>query len=728
MPAARGLVAIACVLAILSTPLSSGTPWTQVRRVPEGTGSTPDPGPDWKDLALRVELPGEGGVGGIVLLGGQAYVPYADAPGSGTGGVVRVDLDTGRREVVVEGPAFDTLASDGARLYGAGTSTVAAYDLPGGDPLWNWSWDTPSIDPNQAWCHALTLEESALTATCNEYHYRSDTQTYTDWNAVVARIDARDGDVAWTWSWDAASTVERAGLADPDAPGTPASTGALMFGAAVLGPRVMVSVRETRSPTATDPQMSGGATASRPLLVSLDKQSGQLTWTREGDWRSSVFANVSGGTGYRSVEGVTVGAPTGTPNVVFAKLGTLEALSAGSGEELWRKEIGRRDYDPASFAYAGLAFDGEAVYAASGQTLYRYGADGSGGWEANIPAGSGERLEEDLVVTASAVHAGGWSRATDTGAVYAFDKSTGDMLWRFPVGDPQQIAVSGEALAFVDITSDELVVLGRTGASPEPVAGTSTDYPGVGEEVRVDLGGSGAGLEGPVTRYKAIWGDGTETGWRTDPVLAHAYNQSGDVTARFVVGNDANQTASTTQTFHVGQAEPNLISTAFAPQNQDMTFGIIGIALALAGGLVGMARRRRRRNRLQQELDAVERLYEQTRDRPPECEAQLTERKAHARGLLADGDLTEEQLQIVEERIRDLRREVRTALLDDRFAFLPHGMVLRLEDMLADARINAWEREHFLKALDAEGTLTDEQKERVRNLIDDWFERDTGSS
>ncbi|HLE96734.1 MAG TPA: hypothetical protein VI997_05120, partial [Candidatus Thermoplasmatota archaeon] len=63
--------------------------------------------------------------------------------------------------------------------------------------------------------------------------------------------------------------------------------------------------------------------------------------------------------------------------------------------------------------------------------------------------------------------------------------------------------------------------------------------------------------------------------------------------------------------------------------------------------------------------------------------------------------------------------------LDERFQFLPLGMVEQLRDMLEDGRVTRWEREHFLTALERETTMHPEQKAAVRRLVDEWFERDS---
>lgn len=104
------------------------------------------------------------------------------------------------------------------------------------------------------------------------------------------------------------------------------------------------------------------------------------------------------------------------------------------------------------------------------------------------------------------------------------------------------------------------------------------------------------------------------------------------------------------------------------------------------------------------------------------------ERKAHCRGLLMDGKLDEAQFAVLESRVSELARDLRVSALDDRFDFLPYGLVKSLRDMLADGRVSAWERKHVVRALDEDDVLTKAQKKKVRDLVDGWFRRDAGTS
>lgn len=82
---------------------------------------------------------------------------------------------------------------------------------------------------------------------------------------------------------------------------------------------------------------------------------------------------------------------------------------------------------------------------------------------------------------------------------------------------------------------------------------------------------------------------------------------------------------------------------------------------------------------------------------------------------------------MLEKRLDELVGEVRLAGLDRRLYFLPYGMVLALQGMLKDGKVNSWEHHHFMQAVDADGTMNRDQKTKVRRIVDGWFATDSGT-
>lgn len=80
----------------------------------------------------------------------------------------------------------------------------------------------------------------------------------------------------------------------------------------------------------------------------------------------------------------------------------------------------------------------------------------------------------------------------------------------------------------------------------------------------------------------------------------------------------------------------------------------------------------------------------------------------------------------LERRVDELRRGLRLGAIGDKLKFLPYGMVVHLQRLLADARVDEWERTHFLDALGHQAELSEPQRALARRIIDEWFARDSG--
>ncbi len=256
-----------------------------------------------------------------------------------------------------------------------------------------------------------------------------------------------------------------------------------------------------------------------------------------------------------------------------------------------------------------------------------------------------------------------------------------------------------------------------------PAMSLSTTYPAVGEPVRLEATAPDA------QALQVGWGDGRRVQVAPGEATETTFDEEGLRTLRVTAVYEDGTTATAETVLHVGGTPPqdlNALQTAFARENQDLTFGVLGLLVALIGGLIAIGRRRRKRGILQTELDAIEQAYAMTREDPRACTEALAERRVHCRGLLLDGRLDEGQYAILEKRIEELSGKVRLGILDERFDYLPLGMVRRLEQMLADGQVSVWEREHFEQVLSQDGFLTEAQKGEVRALVDAWFSDDAG--
>lgn len=744
----------------------AAAPWTQAGFDAARTGAVPFEGPVINDTAFHVRLPGFFTVNmamdpaGPLVFDGAAYVPvwanedWRDAEGRTpvVDGVARVDLATAEVEPVVvqeDGRRVATIATDGTHLFVATDAALEAYRLSEWERAWTWQY--PRLWPEAAGsdtegCSQPAVTDGTVILSCTQGEFDEDGPIHLA--GFVVAVDAASG--AERWLWTTQDGEQEVMAQDPEARAT------LLAGVAVAGDRVFVSSFSLTgfAFVPCDPADAGlpcewaVAAHGSMNLYALDAADGAYLWRHKED---GMFGEARYGGETHSLFETFLGLsarPAATDRVVYMRMSDrVLALNAGTGQVLWSEVIGKEDVSPENqFAMSGFAVGGPTLYTASLGTLYRYDTDSDppvNRWQMALsdPAPSERFGDGDLVLAGDTLYAATrWNLRNETGwyhegtTLLAVDADQGDERWRRTLRlDPgwggglyQSL---GEGVLAVAGAGTNFWVLGRTNASLDPVASVSNPIPPPGQEVHVDLSGTGPGVHGPATWFRAEWGDGTTTPWQADPVLSHVYNRTGEATARFVVANDANQTASTTHTFHVGGEAParlNPLQVAFARENQDMTFGVLGIALAATGGAVGLVQRRRKRARLQDELEALEAGFDATKDNPGECEAFLDTRKARARSLLMDGELTEEQFGVVERRVQDLHKELRTTVLDARFQFLPHGMVQSVKKMLADGRLSAWERDALDDLLDREEALSEAQKDRVRGQLDRWFAEDRG--
>lgn len=642
-------------------------------------------------------------------------------------GIVRVDLDTAEVELFVETerpPAFTAIAGD--RLIVPDVEGVQAYDVETGERLWR----TEAPFGSNPFCQGPAVVEARVVLPC------AGSQRPQSLDPIVWAVDAETGEVQW-WQMLTPSREAKQGVSFPvvDPPRADDNSGAVSWslGVSESGSNVFAVTIEASPVCYINCQET---MVTRYTLWALEAGTGEVRWANRTD---PATTTIGGGDVNEGSFPKVAGRATATPRVVYSnRAGMLEAFNpnqpdqtTGQPPRLWKASLGLQDATTDNFQGASSALSGDALYAASVQSLYRFDANGGEErWRAFVDLG--ETISPgSLIVAEGSLYA--MSAATDGSysKLYAFDTQTGERLWHHQIhpateDDEGLFSYSiGEGVIAVAGEDATLTVIGHTNASLAPSVTVSTTIPGVGEPVTVDLSGTKAGVDGPATRFRADWGDGTATGWTNSSKLSHSYEDAGPHTARFWVANEANQTASATRTFDVGAEQPTFLETAFARENQDMTFGVLGIALALIGGVIGVSRRYRKKNRLGKELDTIEQAYNDAKDRPARCQAVLQEQKARVRGLLKQGKITDSQFAVLKERIEELSRQVRLSTLDERFPFLPHGMVVTLRGMLEDGHINDWEHQHFVDALEQEDTLTPEQRGRVRELIDGWFEQDS---
>lgn len=753
----RLLAALAILgLIALVVPAATAGSWTQIGGGPGRTGAIPFDGPRTNDTAFQVELPGTPFIQPVVA-DGAAYVPTYDA-GFGdldAKAIFRVDLSEGSVEKVMDHPGGEApirVRPDHVVYWNLETGELVARDAPSGEEEWR----TRPLEDRPI--RSLTY---AGTATVGDRLYvpfvawgpsvglgpvSSGGGTYT---GGVMALDLESGEEAWTWT---RNPVSEEGI---EAPG-PASQVSFRnvdgVRVSATGDRVYPYIQLESGYGAGSCTPNEGPCADFDVdrvqyeLWALQAQDGDVEWVRNDTDRRSAsvytpvgFREVTAGPLEHEYGRVTGGKAAVSANSVHVRLDAVQRINPATGETLWTSPAGDSDQVQIQGTY-GTGVQGDTLVALTPQTITHLDAEsGDLAWQRTEPRDdrifgiSGVAVDDDTayVPTIYLGDAGG-------PGLQAVDLENGDVLWNerqtSEMSPDGGISITsfpafGPGVAVLSSKDGRVTVIGETEASlGEPDVTASTAYPDEGENVTVDLSGTEPGAFGPATRYKADWGDGNTTGWQGDPVLTHAYDTAGDQTATFHVGNEEGQTARTTQTFHVGEEpprEPHAVEAAFR-ENPDAAWGVVGLSVALVGGVAGVARRVHKRSRLQQELDALEEGFEETRSDPGECEAFLDTRKGRARSLALDGKLNEEQAGIVASRAEELRRKLRQDAVEEEFGFLPHELVRKARTMLEDGEVSELEAEAFLAALEEVDFLREEQEALVRERIEDWYGRDAG--
>jgi len=286
--------------------------------------------------------------------------------------------------------------------------------------------------------------------------------------------------------------------------------------------------------------------------------------------------------------------------------------------------------------------------------------------------------------------------------VEVVDLATGLRQHRLPLPVPAQI--DGPATAggvwnarLLPAPGGGVAMLGENGelALLEPregVGGPTVEdrFPAPTEPTTVQLP---AILDGrPVAAWTLAWGDGTVTEAARGEA-EHAYGDAGDrtLTATAVLNDGTTRTSE--HVVHVGGTPPpdlNLLQEAFAPENQDVTFGVLGLATTLVGGLIALARRRRRKTRLARELERLDEIRARSREDPVQGAVALQRYRARVRDRLEEGELDDRAFGVL---------EVQLARLVDR---LQERLMAPYEDELTPAFLGAFRTAFEDGALDAE--------------------------
>jgi hypothetical protein len=107
----------------------------------------------------------------------------------------------------------------------------------------------------------------------------------------------------------------------------------------------------------------------------------------------------------------------------------------------------------------------------------------------------------------------------------------------------------------------------------------------------------------------------------------------------------------------------NALQVALSPDYQNVTFGVLGVAVTIVGGAITIGRTRSRISRLQRQLDAIEEIRMLSIERPRGAARALRDRHDRLPRELAQHHIDEAQRAILEAQTLKLLRTLRIRLL-----------------------------------------------------------------
>ncbi len=254
----------------------------------------------------------------------------------------------------------------------------------------------------------------------------------------------------------------------------------------------------------------------------------------------------------------------------------------------------------------------------------------------------------------------------------------------------------------------------------------SNSFPSRGEAVQLEFR-----HDGPVT---VAWGDShiehlpaAERGiFRRDEAtlrtVTHRYDVDGTAGGTVTLYHANNQTTSYPFAVEVGGTPPpslNFIQQQFAPENQDRTWGVLGIAVALAGGLYALYARMLRTRRIRGALLLMDELEERSIGQPEDALRELAAVRASLRDQLVQGRLDESQYHLLLARAADTGRRIHRRLVGPIASSLSPMFHRELEAAFSDGIVTRHEAEGLLEMLAREDVEAPARR-RLANIINGW--------
>lgn len=278
-----------------------------------------------------------------------------------------------------------------------------------------------------------------------------------------------------------------------------------------------------------------------------------------------------------------------------------------------------------------------------------------------------------------------------------------------PLGDGRLLVVSAEGAA---------ILLAPAAEGLRPQISIENAFPAAGEEF-----GLVATVAGEARALRVAWGDGVLDRAESGARLVHSYDQSGRRVVRISAQYPDNRTGTAEAIVFVGGTPPeelNAIQTAFDDENQNLTFGILGLVATGVGGLIAVGARVRRRSRLQADLEALERIRERGKTDAGAAVRDLGTFRARIKADLAAGAMDDAQYTTLSHEAVRLLAWLRLRLLGAVQTKLSPDFRHALETALEDGTVTAEEAQALRTSLSAVTALTPAERAKLSALIDGW--------
>jgi hypothetical protein len=262
---------------------------------------------------------------------------------------------------------------------------------------------------------------------------------------------------------------------------------------------------------------------------------------------------------------------------------------------------------------------------------------------------------------------------------------------------------------------------------------SSDGYPGRGEAVTVRI--TPREIESAVEVF-AHWGEGTaeqsqRIPWPTreqflfSPAVFlevnHTYTYDRRFEATFTLVLRDGSTSTQVVTYDVGGTPPSntlsFLQRAFSPENQEVTFFVLGLLVTIFGAIVGLAVRSRYQSRIHVLLETVDSIRRQGATDPTAAIARLALFRQGLDRQMAEGRLQETQYQVVQGKATTLLRRLLDAALSG--VPLSLGYRNRMEGAMQDGVLDREEEAALVAELKKED-VTPGQATAIAGLLSSW--------